>query len=290
MGRLQDRFGQPVTASSRAAIDAYVEGMDILLSAWPGADAHFDAALAADPDFALAHVARGRVLQMQGKGEAAAAAVSAANALVERLDDRERSHIHAVSLAIAGDGAGALDALKQHIRDWPRDAFVLSLTTGVYGLLGFSGARDHHEQQRDLLDSIAGHWDGDWWFLGYRGWAHAETGNAEFGAPLIEESLALRRANGNAAHGRAHAFYELGDAAGGAAFLDNWLPDYAANGSLYPHLSWHLALFALRLGDAAKAVALYDGRIDPALGKQPPFFAIIDSGAFNWRCLLRDVE
>jgi hypothetical protein len=42
-----------------------------LLSANFGADAGLDRALAADPDFTLAHIARGRALQLQARiGEA----------------------------------------------------------------------------------------------------------------------------------------------------------------------------------------------------------------------------
>ena len=59
-----DRYGLPLTTSSSLAAAAYREGMDLMLSAWPGAAARFDAAIAADPEFALAHIARGRYHQM----------------------------------------------------------------------------------------------------------------------------------------------------------------------------------------------------------------------------------
>ena len=286
----EDGFGNRLTAANVPAAEAYNAGVDLMLTAYPGAEAKFDAALDADPDFALAHIARARAVAMQGRADEAQAAVAAAQAQATRLTDRERAHVRALALALGGDSAGAIEAIKAHMREWPRDGLALSLTTGVYGLLGFSGVADHHQRQRDLLDAIAEHWGADWWFNAYRGWAHVEAGDAAFGAPLIERSLAERRANGNAAHGRAHAFYELGEATGGAAFLDDWLPDYAPNGSLHTHLSWHLALFALRLGAVEKAQALYAERIDPARHVQPPFFAIVDAGAFNWRCLLRGLE
>jgi len=287
---MRDRFGNRLSCSSAEAVAAYVEGVDLMLTAWAGADGSFDRALMADPDFALAHIARARALQLQGRLEEAGTAITLARAQADRLDDRERSHIATLAMAINGDGAGALTALRQHVAGWPRDGLVLSLTMGVYGLLGFSGAVDHHQQQLDLIESVASHWGDDWWFIAYRGWAHAETGNAAFGAPLLDKSLALQPANGNAAHGRAHAFYELGEAGAGGQFLDAWLPDYAGKGPLYPHLSWHLALFALRQGDIARAEALYRESLDTSLGKQPPFFAVVDAGAFNWRCLLRGME
>ncbi len=287
---MQDRFGNSITCTSADAAALYTSALDLMLTAWPGAEPLLEQALKEDPAFALAHIARARVLQMQGRMDEAHMAIAAAMAQHTHLDDRERSHTHTLSLAINGDGAGALAAIKNHIHDWPRDGLILSLITGVYGLLGFSGIADHHQQQRDMLDAIASHWGDDWWFIAYRGWAHVEAGDAAFGAPMLETSLTQRKSNGNAAHGKAHACYELGDVSGGSRFLDEWLPGYEANAPLLPHLSWHLALFALRLGDTAKAERLYDGHIDPALGRQPPFFTIVDAGAFNWRCLLRGVQ
>ena len=106
---------------------------------------------------------------------------------------------------------------------------------------------------------------------------------------MLDASLQLHGANGNAAHGRAHAYYELGSTAEGEKFLDLWLPGYEEAGSLFPHLCWHLAIFALRNGGTEKAVELFDRRFRPSLGKQPPFFTIVDTAAFNWRCLLRNV-
>ena len=57
---LTDRYGLALTTTSAAARDAYVEGCDLLLSIFPGATAALDRAIAADPDFALAHIARAR--------------------------------------------------------------------------------------------------------------------------------------------------------------------------------------------------------------------------------------
>ena len=60
---LTDRYGLAVSTASAAARDAYVEGCDLLMTVYPGASAAFERAIAADPDFALAHVANA-VLQM----------------------------------------------------------------------------------------------------------------------------------------------------------------------------------------------------------------------------------
>jgi Tfp pilus assembly protein PilF len=61
---MTDRFDLPVTSASAAAIGDYVAAVDLLLSANTGAAELLERALAADPDFALAHVARARLLQL----------------------------------------------------------------------------------------------------------------------------------------------------------------------------------------------------------------------------------
>src|SRR5438552_3977678 len=82
------------------------------------------------------------------------------------------------------------------------------------------------EEQLALLEELAPHWDDDWWFLGYLGWAYIETGEVAKGTRLVERSLAGNPRNAHAAHQRVHGFFEAGDATGGAAFIRDWLQGY----------------------------------------------------------------
>ena len=86
----KDRFDLPVTCTSAAAVENYVAAVDLLLSAWPGAETLLERALAADPDFALAHIARGRMLQLQARMPEARATTACARALADRVTARER--------------------------------------------------------------------------------------------------------------------------------------------------------------------------------------------------------
>lgn len=63
---LTDRYGLAVSTGSAVARDAYVEGVDLLLTVYPGASGAFDRAIKADPDFALAHIGKARALQLSG--------------------------------------------------------------------------------------------------------------------------------------------------------------------------------------------------------------------------------
>ncbi len=280
---MTDRFGLPVTAASAEAVNDYVAAVDLILSANIGADALLERAIAADPDFALAHIAQARLLQLQARIGEAREAAARARSLAGPVSGRERRHIEAISSAIEGAAAEALAAVRAHAVECPRDALPLSLALGVFGLLGFSGRRDHHQAQLALLEELAPDWGEDWWFLGYLGWARIETGAVAAGTPLVERSLALYPRNAHAAHQRAHGYFEAGDAAGGAAFVEHWLAGYERAGHLHCHLSWHLALFELARGDSGRAMAIYVDSIRPSVAQSVPMLSLADSASFLWR-------
>jgi hypothetical protein len=56
-----DSRGLPISTDSAHAAALYREGVDLLLSAWPGAADTLKQAIEADPDLALAHAALARL-------------------------------------------------------------------------------------------------------------------------------------------------------------------------------------------------------------------------------------
>jgi tetratricopeptide (TPR) repeat protein len=280
---LEDRFGLSLTTQSLRAAESYNRAVDLMLSANTGAEALLDAALAADPEFALARIARARLCQVQARIPEAKQAAATARGLAERVSPREQGTIEVIALTIDGAGPQAMARLEAHVAEYPRDALALSLALGVFGLLGFSGRVDHHEAQLALLERLAPRWDEDWWFLTYLGWARIETGDVATGARELERALALNPNNAYAAHARSHGYFEAGDAEAGAAFIAAWLPGYDRKSQLHCHLSWHLALFELARGQPERARALYEDAIRPAVSYAPPLFNLADAASFLWR-------
>src|SRR5262245_593709 len=138
----EDRYGLPVSTASIRALEAYVEGVDRLLSANAGAEGSFDRALSADPALALAHIGRARTLQLQARTADARAVATHARVLAASVTSRERGQVEALALAVEGDAVRALAAIRDHLRQFPRDAMALGPATGVYGLIGVSGRQD----------------------------------------------------------------------------------------------------------------------------------------------------
>jgi hypothetical protein len=278
-----DRYGLSLATSSPAAVAAYVEGVDRFLASQAGAEDSFARALVADPGFALAHVGRARSLQLQGKGALAQESAAGARALAAGLDRRERQHLEALTLAVAGQGARALAAIREHLAEFPRDAMALAAANGIYGLIGFSGRQERNEEMLALLDELAPAYGEDWWFVGAHGFARTEALGWKAGAPLVERSLALSPRNAHAAHAWAHVLYEQGDDDQGVAFVERWMPGYPRAAPLHCHLSWHQALFELGRGRPDDALALYEGSIRPGRSLGAPFSTLVDSASLLWR-------
>ncbi len=278
-----DRYGLELTTNSEAAAAAYREGMDCQLAAWPGGLDALDAAVGIDPDFALARTARARVHFTYGRAAAAKADIEEARRLASRVTERERRHIEILAASMEGQPAKALAGALAHLEAYPRDAFILSLPLGAFGLLAFSGRPDHEQAKVDLCERHARHYGKDWWFLTYLGWSHAENGNPGAGRHLIESAFEQRKANANAAHALAHAMFEQGASEDAQALLTGWLPDYDTSGILNGHISWHSALLALEQGDAESALAMYERRIRPAVSAAPAINVVTDGAALLWR-------
>src|SRR5258708_16244807 len=88
----QDGYVLTLSTTSSEAATAYRDGIDLLLSAWTGAAEAFERSIAADPEFALAHIARARIHTFYQQGDVARKKAALARELVARHGtDLERS-------------------------------------------------------------------------------------------------------------------------------------------------------------------------------------------------------
>src|SRR5258708_12307211 len=99
----QDRYGLTLSTTSSDAAQAYRDGVDLLLAAWPGAAEAFDRAIAADREFALPLIARARIHTFYQQGDVARKKVALARELSARRGSR-RHPTHLQTLALPVDG------------------------------------------------------------------------------------------------------------------------------------------------------------------------------------------
>lgn len=254
---LTDPYGLALTTGSAAARDAYALGLDRVLTQYPGIGAAFDAALAADPGFALAQIGRAQAFLFLGDAAGARDAVAAAEALTAGVTAREASQIHFFRILLGGRVDQAIPAMEAHIAQWPRDALVLNTTANPNGLLGASGEVGQKARLVALMNSLAPHYGEDWWFASAHAMALNEAGQNAAARPLVEHSFARRPDSAWVAHSMAHLCYEDGEPVAARDFLRGWLRDYPRAGVLHGHLHWHLALGEMEAGAPEAALALF---------------------------------
>ena len=272
-----------LSTASTEARDFYLQGVDLLLGAKPGPEQAFQQAIGADPQFALAHAGEARALFLCARIPEAKAAALMARELAKNLPQREKNNVEVPLLTIEGGSARAYKLAREHLMQYPRDAMVLAPCTGVFGLIGFSGRKGREQELRLLMEELAPHWNEDPFFLTQLAFAQVETGDIERARRNIERAMERDSRSAHGAHVKAHVHYEAGEKEAGLKFLQKWLPDYAKEGLLHCHISWHIALWQLELGDHDAAMTTYLKGVHPGASWGPPINALSDSASFLWR-------
>ena len=278
-----DRYGLPLSTASQAAADAFVEGVDLMLSNNPDPAACFQAAIAADEGFAMAHAALGMQLQLRMDAQGSAVELERARELLGGTSEREQSLINAVARpGFVGRGGPieALPLLEEHIAAFPRDYLAANRYTQT---LFFSGQPEARERARGRLAQLEPVLSDDWAYLGGYAFILEEHAQYDHAKRLSERSLELYPRNAGAAHVVSHVNYENNRHAGGRDWLQAWLQDYDRRAGLHCHLSWHLALFELSQGHYKRAMQIYEADIAPAVGTP---VKLADMASFLWRLQL----
>ena len=120
-----DAWGLPVTTSSVRALEHYDSGIRGLLGWEACALDEFRAAAREDPSLALAHAGVAVCLFLEEQFAEARAAAEAARAAVSGATSRERGHVEAMALLVAGKPPDAERAMREHLAAFPRDLAVL---------------------------------------------------------------------------------------------------------------------------------------------------------------------
>jgi tetratricopeptide (TPR) repeat protein len=282
----RDRYDNPLSTASPAARDAYVAGVDALLSANPDPEALFREAVAADEGFALAHVALARTLQVYGRAGEAKAPLARAQELAGGTTPREQGQIAIFGKILTGKGMEGLALTREHIKTWPRDAFALAPATSVFGLIGFSGLKGREDDQLALLEPLADAYGDDWWYRSLLAFAQLETGRLDPARRNIDVAMAACPRNGHGAHIRAHLYYEAGERKAGLDFLNDWARDYPRNAHIHCHVSWHRALWTMEIGQLDAAWEIYRDSLHPEAAWGPQINVLTDCASFLFRAEL----
>ena len=287
--RHEDPRGDPVACSRSSAIEPCERGLWRLVSFVGDPLADFDAALALDPDCAMAHLARADahlLLAERASLPAVRESLAAAAALLPRAGPREHQHHAAASLAAAGRWSDARLAWEALLVDHPRDLLALfcahmtDFYCGDASNLCLRVAR------------VMPHWDAavpGWsYVLGMHAFGLEECRRYEEAEAAGRAALALQPRDPWAVHAVAHVMEMEGRHEEGVDWLrsreDDWAPD---NGLAY-HNWWHLALFHLEDLNTDAALAIYDTHLPVQPGQL--VLQRVDQTALLWRLKLMDCD
>jgi tetratricopeptide (TPR) repeat protein len=276
----EDRYGLPVTTASERAFTAYCEALDLALAQRDGAHQLLGQALEADASFALAWALLG--LQQRATGDIAGGNESIKRALgyAAHCTEREQSHLEVIERFAMAEGTTEA-AIREHLRVWPRDALILMQAHFFYNLMDPRPDRD--TRLLATTEAVAPAYGDDWFMLGELAFAAEEKGGYSRARDLAEQSLAANPMNAMAAHPLTHVLLETGAADQGTSWLRAWLADWDRPGVFACHLTWHIALFRLAVGDLAEATGLL---ADVVRYCGSAISVLTDGASLSWRLKL----
>jgi tetratricopeptide (TPR) repeat protein len=286
---LNDHRGLAVSTDSSDALDHFETAL-IQFQTYRGDPiATLDAALAADPDFALAHLAKAFLLVTTSEGRhlpAARAAVDSAAALQTRSNARERALLTAARQLTDGHWHDACRSFDAVLRTWPRD--VLALQTAHLMDFYRGDALNLRNRISRVLPAWSASLPGFSYVLGMHAFGLEECNQYAEAEAAGRRALAIEPADGWAVHAVTHVMEMQGRIDEGIGWLTSRVADWSQDDNAFaPHNWWHLALFHLDRGDHDAVLDLYDRRLD---GPQADMvLVLVDCTALLWRLQLEGV-
>ena len=259
-----DAFGYDLTTHDPATAKAWDKIVGAFLAHSAATPVHLAEVLEREPDFAMAHLAKGFFMLLLGRAELVPAALEAQDAALRSMTgngatDRERGYAKALALYLQGDLGATADRLERVMAACPRDAFALKLVQSIRFVMGDgAGMRRSIEAVHDVYDldhPAAAYVNGCYAFT------LEETG--DYRAAEARGRDAVLRAADDAwgVHAVAHVFDMTGRTREGVTWLANQPETWAHCNNFRYHVWWHLALFHLEQGEYEDVLRLYDTEI-----------------------------
>ena len=251
--------GDPVAAASNAGAD--------------------DESFVLGPVFAAVY----RVLAGSPPGSFALSAdAGRAQARAAQSGDRERAHVAALKMLLAGEFTAAAhrwDEIARSGRDFAAVRFAHDVYLHVGDDLGRLGSSSHALEV----------WRGEpgWGFVaGQHAFALEEVGRHDEAEELGRVALDLDPDDLWSRHALAHVYESTDDTAAALELLEGSVERWNGQELLATHIWWHLALRLLASGDVSRALAVFDERQPHA----STAFQLCDQTSLLWRLELVGCE
>lgn len=249
--------------------------------------ASVDAALAASPDFVMAHLLKAylHLLGTEPSGLAVARACHASAAALPS-NPHERGHLGAVGQLLEGHWQRAGQILEDLSIEQPLDALALQAGHLVDFYTGNS------RMLRDRIARALPAWDDGMpayhVLLGMHAFGLEETADYAQAEAAGRRAVELEPRDGWAQHAVAHVMEMQCRQREGIAWMRATPQAWAADSFFQVHNWWHLALYHLELDEIDEVLALFDGPING--GGSVLALDLVDAAALLWRLHLQGVD
>jgi tetratricopeptide (TPR) repeat protein len=277
----EDAQGHRLSGATAEAVTAYDAAINAFILVYGDAIGHFDAALHAAPEFAMAHLAKAWVLAVANDP----GLMTQTKALVETvrllpLNEREQAHLEALSHVVLGARAAAVAVLDRHLMRYPFDLPAHQCAALLDGFLGrFPWVRDRSARALPLWSRDMPHYGS---MLAFHAFGLEEAGDYARAEDESRMAAALEPFSFWPHHTVAHVMEMTGRPEDGLGWM-------AAREALWStpqhpnqvHIWWHKALFHIELNQYDESLALYDGPIRAT--QRPLGVSLTNASALLWR-------
>ena len=240
-----------------------------------GAAEALRAVIAADPGLAVARAAAALLAAFAGESFDVEAEIAAARRGT-KAHDWERSLVEATMTLVSQGMWPSRPSWERHHDRFPGDLLGFELVIFLTLMSTDPGARAAALERALRTEAVVGEHPQ---LLGFRGMLAQDVGDLDEAHRLAARALELDPTGFSGGHPMTHVYFEGGDHAAGADWLDGWLPTTDQEADFGSHLVWHSALHHLALGHQDTAIERYRhcaGRAGPG--------GLVDGTSMLWRC------
>jgi hypothetical protein len=257
-----DHYGFELSTNNATATAAYDRGARSFVAWRADAMGHLDAAIEADPDFAMPKLLKAWILHAARTHKftpGVQALLAAAEPLVAEASPRERVLAASVRTANAGNLQGGVSLLETYLADNPRDIVAHRLAQFE---LFWSG---ESKWMQDIAERAAPAWDEkvpDFaHFQAVRAFSNEEGGDYDTAERAGRDAVEREPESAWGAHAVAHTLVMQGRVEEGAEFMEALSGNWANANQIAHHNWWHLCLFLLERGDYDRILELLDTKV-----------------------------
>ncbi|PDQ21382.1 peptidylprolyl isomerase [Mesorhizobium sanjuanii] len=284
---VRDAFGLTFSGATEAGFSPYGQAVGELQCFIGDPIGSVDRAIAANPDFVMAHVFKGYLFGLATEREATTVARTCHEAALPlAATTREQAHVAALGHLAWGRWHEASRILEDIAIDTPLD--LLALLTG-HQVDFFTG---NSRMLRDRIGRALPAWQsgmpGYHAVLGMQAFGLEEMGDYARAEKLGRAAVEIEPRDGWAQHAVAHVMEMQSRQKDGIDWMRANPDAWTRESFLKVHNWWHLALFHYDLGETDEVLALYDG---PIYGDHSALaLNMVDASAILWRLHLGGVD